>query len=606
VTPHPVRFLFDNQRAGAGESASWLFEHPVKRITAWSSSEVTRALADIEAERARGHYACGYLAYEAGVGFTRASNRAPANAIQETPLVDFYAFEGGVSMTSDAVAEWLDRRCDAESRAAVHDLSWTETRETYRAKIASIHDHIRKGDTYQVNFTFKCRFELEGWPVALYRHLRDRQRVELGAYVELDDREILSFSPELFVRKEGDTVTLKPMKGTARRGASREEDEHIVACLRADAKTLSENVMIVDLIRSDLGRVARIGSVRVEHLFDVETFETVHQMVSTVRGTVAPTLPLLDVMASVFPCGSVTGAPKPRTMEIIERLEREPRGVYTGALGWVEPSGNFTFSVPIRTLVVRGRQGEMGVGSGIVHESDADAELDECFLKARFLVRSNEGLRLIETLRFEPASRELVDLEAHLERMQASAACFSFAFDRVLILDAIERTLAARAIATSKVRILLSIDGDVEVFVEPLAALRAPSPAKPFVTLSARTVDSTSFFRGHKTTARELYDREYAAGVAAGAYDVLFLNERGELAEASRHNVFIEKGGVWLTPPVSAGALPGIERRRLLEDPRRKSAEATLSMEDVRAADRIWLSNSVRGLVEVDLGPCST
>jgi para-aminobenzoate synthetase/4-amino-4-deoxychorismate lyase len=596
-------FLFDDQRAAPDVAASVLFERPARRITAFCSADVTSALEQVDVERARGRHVCGYMAYEAGAF---ASRPRAARTAHGAALADFYSFDQGISMTSAAVAEWLARECSPASRPAVHSVSWTETRETYRSKIATIHSHIERGDTYQVNFTFKCKFELEGSALALYRQLRARQRVEHGAYVRLDNQEILSFSPELFVRRQGALLTLKPMKGTAPRGNSKEEDDRIAAQLRADPKTLSENVMIVDLIRSDLGRVAQIGSVHVEDLFDIETFETVHQMVSTVRGTVADDLSLLDVMTSVFPCGSVTGAPKRRTMEIIDGLESEPRGVYTGALGRVEPGGDFSFSVPIRTLIVRGGHGEMGVGSGIVHESDPNAELDECFLKARFLTRSNETLRLIETLRYDAALRELVDLDAHLRRMEGSAATFGFAFDRACILDPIERALRMHApigVSASKVRIVLSIDGDVEVSVEPIASLETPFGSKPLLTLSPDAIDSASCFRRHKTTARELYDAAHATCVSAGAYDVLFLNERGELAEASRHNVFIETAGALRTPPVEAGALPGIARQRVLDDPHLKASEATMSMADVFAADRIWLSNAVRGLVEVVLAP---
>jgi para-aminobenzoate synthetase/4-amino-4-deoxychorismate lyase len=602
-----VWFLFDNQRAAPEAATSLLFERPLGRIVAWTRNEVTSALAQVDVERSRGRHVCGTIAYEAG-GFGTGSGptrRTRPNAVARTadglPLVDFYSFDDVVAMTTAEVTEWLARRYAAAPRAAVHGVSWTETRDTYRAKIATIKRQIQSGETYQVNFTFKCKFGLEGTALALYRNLRSRQRVEHGAYVCLPDREILSFSPELFVRKQGEVLTCKPMKGTGPRGGSDEEDTEIVARLKVDPKTLSENVMIVDLIRSDLGRIARVGSVRVEGLFDVETFESVHQMVSTVRGEIDAGVRLADVMGSVFPCGSVTGAPKVRTMEIIDALESEARGVYTGALGWVAPNGDYTFSVPIRTLVVRGGRGEMGVGSGIVHESDADAELDECFLKARFLTRSNEGLRLIETLRFDSTSRQLVAVDGHLRRMKASAEFFGFAFDPAHVRAVVDRAVAPHATSTCKVRILLSIDGDVEVSVEPLVRLETPRGTTPWVMVSPRPIDSTSCFRRHKTTARELYDEEHAACVAAGGYDVLFLNERGELAEASRHNVFIEKGGALLTPPLAAGILPGIARQQVLDDPQTKAIEATLSLEDLRAADRIWLTNSVRGLVEVVL-----
>jgi para-aminobenzoate synthetase/4-amino-4-deoxychorismate lyase len=602
-----VCFLFDNQRAPPEAAGSRLFERPAARITAWARDEVSSALALVDAERARGRSVCGYMAYEAGAFSSEGPSGAStllhdaASRTDGLALVDFYSFDDSVSMTTAALTEWLARECAGAPRAAVHGVSWSETPDTYRAKVGAIKDHIQKGDTYQANFTFKCKFGLEGTALALYRNLRLRQRVELGAYARLPDLEILSFSPELFVRREGDRLTCKPMKGTAPRGKTSEEDAQITARLRVDPKTLSENVMIVDLIRSDLGRIAHIGSVQVEGLFDVERFESVHQMVSTVRGHVDAGVSFRDVMAAVFPCGSVTGAPKVRTMEILEELEVESRGVYTGALGWLAPSGDFAFSVPIRTVVVREGRGEMGVGSGIVHESDPDAELDECFLKAGFLTRSNEAVRLIETLRFDSASRELVHVGAHLARMKASAAYFGFAFDEGRVRAAIAPALAVCSSGTCKVRIVLSIDGDVDVSVEPLALAPAPSGSKPSVTVSPKAVDSASCFRRHKTTARELYDEEYAACVRAGGYDVLFLNERGELAEASRHNVFIEKDGVLLTPPVEAGALPGIARRQVLDDPRYKASEATLTMDDVRGADRIWLSNSVRGLVEVVL-----
>ena len=600
MEPPQVCFLFDDRRAAHGAAASLLFERPIRRILALSGAEVAPALEQVESERSRGRHVCGYLAYEAGAFMARRPGKA-ARASDGEPLVDFYSFDQAVSMTADTAADWLARQCAPGDRAAVHGVSWTETRETYRAKIAAIKSHIERGDTYQVNFTFKCGFGLEGSALALYRHLRERQRVELGAYVRLADREILSFSPELFVRRQRDWLTLKPMKGTAARGASAEQDEQIVARLKADPKTLSENVMIVDLMRSDLGRLAKIGSVHVEGLFDVETFETVHQMVSTVRGEVDARVPLGEVMAGIFPCGSVTGAPKVRTMEIIDTLETEPRGVYAGALGRVEPGGDFVFSVPIRTLVVRGRQGEMGIGSGIVHESEADAEWGECLLKASFLTRSNDSFRLIEALRFHAGTRELVHLDAHLRRLESSAAFFNFAFERARVREALDRALAEHTRGTSKVRIVLASDASVEVSVEPLAPLETALGSRPWVTVSPEAIDSTSCFRRHKTTVRELYDRAYGACVAAGGYDVLFRNERGEVAEASRHNVFIEKDGCFLTPPLAAGALAGIARQGVLDDPRIKAAEATMSMQDVRAADRIWLTNSVRGLVEVVL-----
>jgi para-aminobenzoate synthetase/4-amino-4-deoxychorismate lyase len=586
-----VRFLFDDQRAAPELEASLLFERPVARIVAQARTEVAPALAWAESERARGRHVCGVIAYEASA---HAGTRPPTAPIE--PLVELYAFEDPVRMTSDDVTAWLAR--EAPERVGVYDVSWTETPESYRQKIAAIKRHIVAGETYQVNFTFKCRFAIEGSGLALYRALRGHQRVGLGAYARLGEREIVSLSPELFVQKAGDWVTLEPMKGTAPRGASPEEDASIVERLKTDPKTLSENVMIVDLVRNDLSRIAQVGSVEVERLFAIETYETLHQMVSRVRGRVAA--PLADVMAAVFPCGSVTGAPKIRTMQIIDRLESEARGVYTGALGRVAPNGDFVFSVPIRTMVVRGARGEMGIGSGIVHASDADAELEECRLKAAFLTRANDRLALLETMRFDVATRSVVDLDAHLDRMAASARAFSVPCGRETIALTVLEAVASRS-QPCKVRVLLSMTGEPRVSVETLETAARPNGELPRVAVSDKTIDSSSCFRRHKTTARELYDEEYAAHAAKGAYDVLFLNERGEVAEASRHNVFVEKAGTLVTPRVDSGALPGIERARVLADPRFRAHEGLVTLATLRSADRLWLTNSVRGMVEVAL-----
>ncbi len=597
-----VCFLFDNQRAGPHAAGSLLFERCVRRITARSREEVEWALAQVEQERVRGRYVCGYVAYEARPFVTARRDAVAGSPPREgSALVDFFAFDAGISMTGDAVARWLARRCGSESRAAVHTVRFTETRETYQTKLRAIQSAIVRGDTYQVNFTFKCRFGLEGSATALYLQLRERQRVEFGAYARLPDQEILSLSPELFVRRQGEEIACKPMKGTAARGGSPDEDARIVTGLKTDPKTLSENVMIVDLMRSDLGRIAEIGSVRVADLFEVESFETVHQMVSTVRATVDAGLPVSDVLRAVFPCGSVTGAPKGRAMQIIESLEAEARGIYTGALGWVAPGGDFCFSVPIRTVAVQGGQGEMGIGSGIVHESDPDAEWAECLLKASFLTRPSESLRILETLRFDPASGGAPRLDAHLDRMAAAAATFHFAFDRARVVAAIDLATGRPGTGSAKVRVSLAFDGSVDVSLEPLAARDDSGTGAPWVAVGAKPIDSTSCFRRHKTSARQLYDEEYRAWREAGAYDVVFLNERGEVAEASRHNVFIERGGRLFTPALASGALPGIERKRILDDPSLHAVEAALSLHDLLGADRVLLTNAVVGIVPVDV-----
>jgi para-aminobenzoate synthetase/4-amino-4-deoxychorismate lyase len=588
-----VSFLLENRRPAAGPTHAFLFEEPVNRITAARVDAVLPALDALDAERARGRWVCGYLTYEAAAAFGLAT-RDPA-AEKPMPLADFFSFEHRRVLDAEETVAWLAVSA-GDGECALFDIERTESTASYLAKIARIHAYIAAGDTYQANFTLHYRFGFEGSAVSLYRALRERQRVEFGAYLRLPEAEILSFSPELFVRREGGAITGKPMKGTAPRGSSPDEDMRIAAAMRADPKTLSENLMIVDLIRNDFGRVARTGSVRTEDLFEVQAFETVHQMVSTVRADLSDgATPARTILESLFPCGSVTGAPKVRTMEILRELEAGPRGIYTGAIGFVGPSGDFCFSVPIRTVVARGQRAEMGVGSGIVHDSDAADELDECVLKARFLLGVNASFRLIESFCFDADRRELRRGDEHMERMRASAAFFSFAFDRARVLGEVERATRTCATGLHKVRVTLSLDGEVTASAEALGEPATP----PWVALSSARIDAGSCFRRHKTTSRQLYEDEYRAWHAQGAYDVLFLNDRGELAEASRHNVFVDRGGRWVTPPIASGALPGIMRREVLADRRWNAVEEPVSLDDLEAAPRLFLTNSVRGIVPV-------
>jgi para-aminobenzoate synthetase/4-amino-4-deoxychorismate lyase len=608
-----VCFLLENRRPEHGGRSegdapgAFLFERPVGRTTARTAEALLPALDALEHERASGRYVCGYVAYEAAAALMRGA--PPRTSPQdeaippggEMPLLDFFSFEERECLSAVEADEWLSRRSSFAGTPAIHDISRTETRETYRAKIRRIEEYIAAGDTYQVNFTLKYRFAFEGNALTLYRALRERQRVAFGAYIRLPEAEILSFSPELFVRRDGDWLTAQPMKGTAPRGTSSEEDRRIITDMQADPKTRSENLMIVDLIRSDVGRIAELGSVVAEDLFEVQTFETVHQMISTVRAKIRIDTSLRDVFECMFPCGSVTGAPKVRTMEIIRELEGEPRGIYTGAIGFAAPRQAFCFSVPIRTLVARGQQGEMGVGSGIVHESEADREFDECLLKASFLFGINTSFRLVESMRFDADRGILVRQAEHMERMRASAAYFGFVFDGIRVRGEIGRVTATCRAGQHKIRVTGAQNGEVVVSSEPLVC--AVSGDLPWVVLSERPIESGSCFRRHKTTERRLYDDEYRAGLALGAYDVLFLNERGEVAEASRHNVFVEKNGRLATPPVSAGALPGIARRFALADPAWNAVEEAVSCSDLRSAARIVLTNSVRGIVPVRLRP---
>jgi len=387
------------------------------------------------------------------------------------------------------------------------------------------------------------------------------------------------------------------MKGTAARGTTPEQDATRRAWLRGDEKSRAENLMIVDLLRNDLSRVTEIGSVRVPNLFSIETYPTVHQMTSTVSGRLRPGVGVVDLIRALFPCGSVTGAPKVRAMEIIRELEPAPRGIYTGAIGAAGPDGNAAFNVAIRTLVL-GRDGrsEMGIGSGIVHDSDAAAEFEECLLKAHFLGRPLASFELIETLRWNSADGFYLR-ELHLARLAASAAHFAFDYDP----EGAHRTLTTcveelEGDGPFRIRLVLDAGGRMRATATPLAP--PSTKAVYYFALSELRIDSSDDFLYHKSTRREVYEVELARLAAVtGCDEVIFRNEHGELTEGSRTNLFIERAGRLLTPPVACGLLDGTLRQALFNDPRTAIEESILFSDDLATADRVFLGNSVHGLM---------
>ena len=576
------------------DSEALLFRHPKARVVARSADEVAPALMKLDALRREGTWLAGYVAYEAGYALIPAlSSCMPA---EPGTLIDCYAFDEPERLSADATQTLLVSLTIGTS--TITDLCLGESRAHYLQQLETLRQHLRDGDTYQVNYTLRLGVAAEGCPVALYRQLRERQRVRYSALMLLPERAILSLSPELFIRKRGSRLESRPMKGTAARGETAAEDAAIAAALPNDEKQRAENLMIVDLMRNDIGRLAKIGTMKAERLFEVETFETVHQMISVVEGEVAPDLSLQQLLEGLFPCGSITGAPKIRTMEIIRALEATPRGVYTGAIGYVTPDNDVTLSVPIRTLVIDAQsgRGELGIGGGITWASDPLEEWDECLLKARFLTGLVRDIRLIETCRLEAGAATPARLDAHLARMRRSAGVFSFPFDE----SHLRRSLAQfvgehRATLPQKLRLTLDANGEIKFSVEAL-----PVPAEnATVVISSETIDADSLFRRHKTSRRELYNREFERVSEQGFYDVLVFNQHEELAEASRHNVLVKLAGRWLTPPVSAGALPGICRAALLAEGELR--EAVITRQDLACAEGVRLCNSVRGVVDVVL-----
>ena len=570
-----------------------LFENPVEIIRCDEPGQAGAALETLAAAAGRGLTAAGYLAYELGYLLEpKLAHLIPQDRAH--PLIWMGLFERARELDGAGVRRLLAERGSGGHRLERPRLSIR--RDDYLKVVARVKDYIAAGDVYQINLTFKYLFDFSGDPLSLYGELRRKQRVAHGGVIRTGDFDVISLSPELFLSVSDRHALTKPMKGTAPRGVTPDADAEMRRWLQGDEKSRAENLMIVDLLRNDLGRVAEIGSVEAPALFTVETYPTLHQMTSSVTGRLRPGIGAAELIRALFPCGSVTGAPKLRAMEIIRELEAAPRGVYTGAVGMIAPNGDTHLNVAIRTVVLgHDGRGEMGIGSGIVHDSDPAAEYDECLLKADFLTKPHRPFKLIETLRWG-AEEGYVLLERHLERLAASAAYFSFRCDLAKVRRRLDDLAAGFRAGTRRVRLLLDHDGDIELTA---VAMEMPGPETVYrYVLSGRPVDSGDPLVYHKTTRRELYDGEFARlSKETGCDEVLFTNTRGELAEGSRTNVFVERDGRLLTPPIHCGLLDGTLRRALLDDPDIEIEERVLTPADLEAAGRIYLGNSVRGLV---------
>ncbi|HEY6837755.1 MAG TPA: aminodeoxychorismate synthase component I [Geobacteraceae bacterium] len=571
----PPRVLLESYSPGR-DGASYAFSGLVREIAATTPEEVVPALKELEQAVAEGYHAAGFVTYEASAGLANLPTLPPG----KLPLLWFGIFRHRTPVTAgEHVRE--------ATEAATTDWTPSLGRDDYAAAIAAIRELIAAGATYQVNFTMRLSFRLDGDPLACYRDFCRSQQAPYCAWIDTGAFRILSASPELFFRLEGDRITTRPMKGTAARGRWLAEDEEACRALRANPKERAENLMIVDLLRNDLGMVAATGTVQAAPLFDVETFPTVHQMTSTVTARLKEGVGISDLFRALFPCGSVTGAPKRKTMEIIAGLESSPRGLYTGCIGYVSPGPEAVFSVAIRTAVIDSTtaRGELGVGSGVTWDSTADDEYAECLAKASFAMAPQPEFHLIESLLLEQQEGYFL-FERHLARLERSARYFGFRLDpakaRRLLCE-----FAATLTGTQKVRLLLGRDGSITLESAPVN----PEETMPLpVTFAGITVDSSDPFLYHKTTRRELYAAELARN--PHCVDVIFRNERGEVTEAANSNVVAKIGGKRLTPPLASGLLPGTFREELLESG--ILVERTLTAEDLAEAEAIFLINSVR------------
>ena len=556
-----------------------------------AADDVPRFFGALDAARKRGLWVALAAHYELGYALEpRLSPLLP----EGTTLARAWVFRTAERIPASDSRQRLNAELagldEHQALAGVAALRRNIAEEDYLTDIQRIRAWISAGDCYQVNYTFAVEGQTFGAPVALYCRLRDAQPVRYGAFIRHASGAILSRSPELFVERSGKRLVCRPMKGTAARDTQR-------SALATSEKNRAENVMIVDLIRNDLGRLAPPGGVCVTQLCEIEAYPSVWQMTSTVRAEPVET-DLESVLRALFPCGSITGAPKIRAMEIIRALEGGPRGLYCGALGWIAPNGDFRFSVPIRTLDVdAGGHFRLGLGSGIVADSDAAAEYDESVLKGRFVTDLRCPFGLIETLRCEPGGTQPYPLlERHLRRLSASAAHFGIACNIPELRNRLDAFAAGRTVP-HRVRVELRPDGEVLITG---GEVEQETGIARTVTLSNTSMDSRDPLLLHKTTARARYETELRQAMATGHFDILFFNERGELTEGARCNVFLDVGeDRLLTPPLECGLLDGVYRRKLLEEGRAR--EARLTRSDLMAAKAIFLSNALRGLIPARL-----
>ena len=546
-------------------------------VQAHRPDEVPGALARIEAALATGRHVAGWFGYE--LGYVLEPHIAPLQW-PGVPLLWFGVFNAPQPVARADLA--------AAGRAYAGPLRHEWDEEAYKSRFDRVHDYIGAGDIYQANLSFRSRFAFAGDPLALYLRLRDRAQAAHGAYIDDGERQILSLSPELFFRitPQG-RIIARPMKGTAPRGPDELSDARAKAALTQSPKERAENLMIVDLVRNDVGRLALIGSVAVEDLFAVETYPTLHTMVSTVTAQLKPATRVEQIVRALFPCGSITGAPKIRAMEIIREMEESPRGLYCGAIGHFAPDGSANFNVAIRTITIENGQGTLGIGGAVVQDSNAQAEYAECLLKARYFDSIRKPIGLIETLRWEAG---FVRRDRHLARMQASAEFLSLAFDRDAALSALSGAVA-QAREPLRVRLVLDEQGAFACTAAPLG----PAASRWTFALSPHRVARGDVLLRHKTTWRELQDEEQAH---LGADEALFCNERGELTEGSRSNIFVRRGDKVFTPALSCGLLDGVLRRELIEQG--QCTEAVLTPGDLASADEVLLGNSLRGLIRAE------
>ncbi len=587
--------LLETNRFDKDNYRSFLFSNPAKIISCYKSEDMRRSFAELEDFISTGYYAAGFISYEAGFSFEdRLKEYININA--NFPLLWFGIYRKPVIFTHSQKLALL--RCK-DSNYSVRNLHPNITRKRYVDNIEKIKGFIREGNTYQVNYTFKYKFDFLGSIFNFYEDLKAKQSVCYSAIIKTPEFSIVSLSPELFFRKKKNRMEVRPMKGTIDRGRDLERDTRNKEALKTSLKNRSENVMIVDLLRSDLGRISNTGTVKTSKLFEVERYETLFQMISIVNSVIKKDVTFYDLFKSIFPSGSVTGAPKISTMKIINSLESEPRHIYTGGLGFIAPDREAVFNVAIRTVLIDSstKKAEMGIGSGIVYDSDPYKEFEECKLKADFITRKKNNFKLIETILWQPENGYFL-LGLHLDRLSSSAEYFNFMCDNRFVISKLHHLEKGfRNDCDYRVKLLLDREGKAEASFFRID--RDETIAK--VRFSEKKVFSDDIFLYHKTTKRDLYNREYKKWSREGYFDIIFTNKKNQITEGAISNIIIKKGRFYYTPPLECGLLNGVFRKSLLKNKKFPMMEKVLYKEDIKKADEIYMVNSVRGMVRAAL-----
>ena len=605
--------IFHTRKYDSGNYLSYIFIKPVKKIEIYNLAQLKPVFDRLETFISKGYYAAGWFSYECGYGLDYVNGEKPGRKYK-FPLVRLYFYKD-IIIFNHKTGKFnyniaMPAGAGKPAGYEIKDFKFNTGNNEYVKNILKIKKLISQGDTYQVNYTIKSKFRVSGSIPVLYENLCNTQKVAYSSFIKSGKYNVLSFSPELFFRKSGNSIMMRPMKGTINRGINIEEDNKLAGELHHSEKNRSENVMIVDLIRNDLSKLSSPNNVKAVSLFDIEKYGTLFQMTSTVTAKVDKKIKFYDLFRAIFPSGSVTGAPKIRTMQIIRSLEKEPRHVYTGAIGFITPGRDAVFNVPIRTVIIDKNKGEMGIGSGITYDSSPAGEYEECKLKSLFLTKKRQPFQLIETILQENVKDESHEngyylLNEHLLRLKQSAEYFEFPCDiakikkELFVLvnkDCCNFHFTKEGYRGIKVRLLLDNTGKTVITRAPLQSF-TKEPLK--IKISAHKTCPKDVFLYHKTTLRELYNTEYKKFSRQGYFDVLYMNKQNQVTEFSRGNIIIKKNNRFYTPPISCGLLPGVFRSHFIR--KNKVIEKVLSLNDIRHADNVYFSNAVVKLAEIEI-----